>query len=155
MPPPTASRSAPLVRSRTICHLPPARRKTTQPAVLPQLGIASDATIAWLPVPTNAPQSTWPTGSETLGSSALPRCSRSTTLVASALEHGPAAAVVGAGGARGLATFARLRTAVSTSSRPRYRDVTAIRVGFGPDMRRKSRNPFAFPSSTVHVGPGE
>ena len=89
MPVPTASRSAPLFRSMTSCQVAPDRRKTTQPAVLPQLGIASDATIAWLPGPAKAPQSTCATGSETSGSSALPRCSRSTTRTASCLEQGP------------------------------------------------------------------
>ena len=50
MPDPTASRTAPLFRVKTSCQGAPAvRRKTTQPAVLPQLGIASDAAIAWLP----------------------------------------------------------------------------------------------------------
>ena len=113
MPDPTASRSAPLFRVNTSCQVPAVRRKTTQPAVLPQLGIASDAAIAWLPGPANAPQSTWATGLDTSGSPVEPRRSRSTTRRASAGEQGPEADVTGAEAGGGRGTFSRLRTAVS------------------------------------------
>src|SRR5215210_3273839 len=56
---PTACRKAPCFTFFTSRHVPPAQRKTAQPTLPPQEGIATEPTIPRLPGPRKAPHKTW------------------------------------------------------------------------------------------------